>query len=447
MVFHLPSDDPYLNLSIEHFLFQHAEPTSHILIFYSNRPCVVIGRNQNPWLETDLKRIQQGLPAEEKSHEALENPARESLGPTSTVDTGVSPEDVPIDLVRRRSGGGTVFHDFGNLNYSVITPHTKEWTRNEHAEMVVQALRSLTAKTDQDPKISLPDVRVNDRNDIVMQWPNQAEWLKVSGSAFKLTKWRALHHGTLLFSSPYLQKISELLRSPGRDFITAQGVESVRTKVGNLAWTASLHERNRIKHEITRAIVQQFWDMYTYDYLHEDNVTEVIVSSPNSLEEIERQNPIIAAGMKELMSPAWTFGQTPKFDFKSGMLNDHEVNFHAVKGTLKQIELKSLVPFPQSSPDEALWTQRRKSVGKAGNQAGMKDEDEVVKLHEVEDWKSLVSELPQVDASLERQTWDYADQREANPAIVPKADVPDALIQRLEAIFPHFPLWQDGCEH
>ncbi len=152
-------------------------------------------------------------------------------------------------LVRRRSGGGTVFHDEGNVNYCVICP-TADFTRDKHAEMVVRALRRWNGRG--------VNARVNERHDIVL---DQGSWdrvdpngrierldthrspfqgqgagppLKISGSAYKLTRLRALHHGTCLLASPNLGLIHAYLDSPARPFLKARGVESVRSSVGNL---------------------------------------------------------------------------------------------------------------------------------------------------------------------------------------------------------------------
>ena len=205
------SIDPYVNLSVEHFLLQKSPPQSTVLFLYFNEPCVVIGRNQNPWLEVN--------------HEVL-----------------VKDE---IQLVRRRSGGGTVFHDTGNVNYSVICP-SAEFTRDKYAEMVTQALRKFNQRA-----------RVNERHDIVLDQgpflskgdqPDKNDMhrtayasssgksvpLKVSGSAYKLTRQRALHHGTCLLNTSNLHGISQLLNSPTRPFIKARGVESVRSPIANV---------------------------------------------------------------------------------------------------------------------------------------------------------------------------------------------------------------------
>lgn len=215
--------DPFLNLSIEHYLLQKSPPNSTVLFLYVNRPCVVIGRNQNPWLEVDLNLLQQ---------------PRASGFPRQTPWEHVQ-------LVRRRSGGGTVFHDEGNVNYSVICP-TANFTRDKHAEMMTMAIRKVNLRA-----------RVNERHDIVLDqgsvleeedWPDTADMhrtifhpnseknppLKVSGSAYKMTRQRSLHHGTCLLASADLLSISQVLRSPSRPFIKARGVESVRSPIGNV---------------------------------------------------------------------------------------------------------------------------------------------------------------------------------------------------------------------
>ncbi|MCJ1436379.1 Biotin/lipoate A/B protein ligase [Xylographa pallens] len=220
------SNNPFLNLSIEHFLLQKSPTNSTILFFYVDRPSVVIGRNQNPWLEADLKLLASG-----------------SSLKAWALDGSVENVSATIDIVRRRSGGGAVFHDHGNVNYCVICP-TQDFTRDKHAEMVVKALRQ-----------DNPRARVNERHDIVLDQgqpdahglqldptdmhktefqTDVQQALKVSGSAYKLTRTRSLHHGTCLLHSPNLKKLSHYLKSPARPFLKARGVESVRSPVGNV---------------------------------------------------------------------------------------------------------------------------------------------------------------------------------------------------------------------
>ncbi|KAK8141315.1 Biotin/lipoate A/B protein ligase [Beauveria asiatica] len=251
------SRDPLLNLSVEHHLLQTAPADATVLMLYANAPCVVFGRNQNPWIETNLARL-----------------ASSSQRP-------------PIRLVRRHSGGGTVFHDEGNVNFSVICPSTA-FDRNKHAEMVVRALR----------RLGRPTVRVNERHDIVVDddvsrgGGGGGGTFKVSGSAYKLTRLRSLHHGTCLLQSPNLDSISGLLRSPAEGFIKARGVDSVRSPVRNLHLDVAAFED---------AVVREFEEMYG-----RPDVRDVV-------EDAEALTvPQIRQGYAEMSSRAWLYGQTPR---------------------------------------------------------------------------------------------------------------------------------------
>lgn len=222
------TNDPYLNLSIEDHILRKSPPDSTVLFLYVNRPCVVIGRNQNPWTEVNLGIIEGA-----------------------------------VDLVRRRSGGGTVFHDEGNLNWSITCPRN-DFTRDKHAEMVVRALR----------KLGVDRARVNERHDIVLDQGHERRGadphdthrtpytvddgslpkpLKVSGSAYKLTRLRALHHATTLLRSPNLHIIPQYLRSPAKRHIQAKGVESVSSPVANIGLDVEPFQKR---------LQQEFADMY-----------------------------------------------------------------------------------------------------------------------------------------------------------------------------------------
>ncbi|KAL9109397.1 MAG: hypothetical protein Q9227_005904 [Pyrenula ochraceoflavens] len=213
--------DPYINLAIENYLLTHSKPNSRIFFFYVNRPCVVIGRNQNPWLETDLSAF---IPNE----------------PLQTAE-----------LVRRRSGGGTVYHDHGNLNYCAIMPPSL-FSRNLHAQILADAL------TNAEIEGKASAFRVNDRHDVVIH--RAGEEYKTSGSAYKLTKNRALHHGTCLVRSD-LKSIAKYLGSPARQFIHAKGVESTRSRVDNIIrdvdWVA-LDPQHKNMPDIFRKIIMLF---------------------------------------------------------------------------------------------------------------------------------------------------------------------------------------------
>ncbi|KAJ2723342.1 hypothetical protein GGI07_002695 [Coemansia sp. Benny D115] len=173
--------DPYANLAFEDWVLRTSDPTAHVLYLWRNQPTIVIGRNQNPWKECNLALMRQ---------------------------RGVL-------LARRSSGGGAVYHDMGNTNYTVVMPRTA-FSRDRCAEMVARALQHS----------DIP-AYVNARHDIAV------DGRKVSGSAYKLTSSRAFHHGTMLIDAD-LDRLNGCLRSPAAAEITALGVDSVRSTVVNL---------------------------------------------------------------------------------------------------------------------------------------------------------------------------------------------------------------------
>ncbi|KAF2636024.1 hypothetical protein P280DRAFT_410335 [Massarina eburnea CBS 473.64] len=274
------STDPYLNLSIEEHILRKSPADSHVLFLYVNRPCVVIGRNQNPWLEVNLGLLDGRTPA-----------------------AATTPLIGNVDLVRRRSGGGAVFHDGGNLNWSVVCPKD-DFTRDKHAEMVVRALR----------KLGVDRARVNERHDIVLdQADRQSDSdprdthrtpytsdgdgdgaprpLKVSGSAYKMISQRALHHATTLLSSPNVRSISQYLRSPAKDHIQAKGVASVSSPVSNIGVDMELFKET-LQHEFRTAYGGGDTQIVGDELLENDSIRK---------------------GYSELRTNDWLWQQTPQF--------------------------------------------------------------------------------------------------------------------------------------
>ncbi|KAI0205617.1 hypothetical protein F4808DRAFT_455841 [Astrocystis sublimbata] len=299
--------DPYVNLSIEHFLLQKSHPDSVVLLLYANRPCIVIGRNQNPWVEVNLGLTnQRSILGQLRAQAKLPATGGGSSDSTTSLAAAESDDD-DVLLVRRRSGGGTVFHDAGNVNYSVICP-SAAFDRDKHAEMVVRALQGLQKQS----------VRVNERHDIVLDVPSTSshqnenhdttpttnkegtQTFKISGSAYKLTRTRSLHHGTCLLSSPHLPFLSQLLRSPAAAYIKARGVESVRSPVRNVGVSGG---------DFQDAVVAEFRRMYD-----EDGAVQVqVLEDDTGAADI----PEIRAGVAELRSRDWIYAQTPQFAFSS----------------------------------------------------------------------------------------------------------------------------------
>ncbi|KAK7470112.1 hypothetical protein VKT23_001553 [Stygiomarasmius scandens] len=244
------STNPYFNLTFEDWLFRHKSPQQPLLLLYRDDPCVVIGRNQNPWKEVNLPALR----------------AREN-----------------VPFIRRRSGGGTVYHDHGNTNFSIHLPR-QSFDRHATAQIVLRAVRSLGI-----------DANVNDRNDICVGKE------KVSGSAYKIVNKRAYHHGTMLISTE-LKTLGDLLRT-NKDTMETKGVASVRSPVCNL---------------------QQFSKNITHDAFVNAMVDEFLKEYPTTtptdvqfVDEVDWQDvEYIQHGMAELPSWDWAYGQTPEFTYR-----------------------------------------------------------------------------------------------------------------------------------
>ncbi|KAK6518925.1 Biotin/lipoate A/B protein ligase [Arthrobotrys megalospora] len=259
-IYRSTSTNPFFNLSTEDYLLRHSPTNSTILFTYTNRPSIILGRNQNPWSEVNIPLLNSPLYKDN------------------------------VTLVRRRSGGGTVYHDLGNLCWSVIMPR-KSFDRDINAHMVVSALHRLGITT----------ATVNSRHDIVLRQLDpkngKEKDLKVSGSAYKIIRERSYHHATLLLNSK-LEDIKHLLRSPLKEFITTKGVESVRSEVSNIGVE---------KEKLVETIEEEF--------LKVNKVEDGEVVSRVTVEEEETCSvrEYIKEGMMELQSTKWLYTQTPDF--------------------------------------------------------------------------------------------------------------------------------------
>ena len=174
------SFDPYLNLATEQYLMETVEEDACILFLWQNQNTVVIGKNQNAW-----KECRTALLAEEGAI-----------------------------LARRLSGGGAVFHDLGNLNFTFWMSQS-EYDLDRQFSVIAEAVSMLGLKAER-----------SGRNDVL------AEGRKFSGNAFYKNGKQAYHHGTLLVNVD-MGKLGRYL-NPSKAKLQAKGVDSVRSRVVNL---------------------------------------------------------------------------------------------------------------------------------------------------------------------------------------------------------------------
>lgn len=180
--YYIESEDfnPYKNLALEEYLLDRIEIGEAILYLWQNEKTVVIGKNQNPWKEC-------------KSEELEKDGGR---------------------LARRLSGGGAVFHDLGNLNFTFIV-NKEDYDVKKQLEVIVKAMEFLGIKA-----------TPSGRNDITI------DGRKFSGNAFFHRKGKSYHHGTILIDVN-MAMLSKYL-NVSKEKLSSKGVESVKSRVINV---------------------------------------------------------------------------------------------------------------------------------------------------------------------------------------------------------------------
>ena len=235
------SQDVYRNLAIEEYLMEQVVDRGPVLFLWQSDCAVVMGKNQNPWRECRLDLMRK--------------------------------EGVP--LARRLSGGGTVYHDAGNLNYGVIVDRT-QYHEEQAYEMVLSALETFGVRAQKTGKSNL-----------------SVNGLKFSGNAFCFRKGRALHHGTLLLNTD-LKRLNRYLGSIS-DSIETRAIRSVPAEVANLDLEVDT---------VSAALQDSFQSVYGDGRIYRLLERDIERSTLQTL--IENQE-----------SDDWKYGVTPKFTIES----------------------------------------------------------------------------------------------------------------------------------
>ncbi|HOF93919.1 MAG TPA: lipoate--protein ligase [Clostridia bacterium] len=235
-------NDPYYNLSLETLLFESGVEGC-TLYLWQNQNTVVLGKNQNAWKECRASLLEQ--------------------------EGGL--------LARRASGGGAVFHDLGNLNFTFIVKRS-EYDVMRQLSIIQQACRRFGIETE-----------FSGRNDLLVS-KNLA---KFSGNAFRFSKDTALHHGTVLVSAD-LNKLGRYL-APSPEKLSAKGVESVRQRVVNLCELNPEINVENMKKALLDAFIKNYGP---------SRVGQIASLNQQRLEELRTL----------YASWQWRMGETPSFD-------------------------------------------------------------------------------------------------------------------------------------
>ncbi|XP_061693760.1 lipoyltransferase 1, mitochondrial [Syngnathoides biaculeatus] len=254
LVLYSQSNDVYENLSLEDWIEANVDlQRLNVLLLWRNTPAVVIGRHQNPWKECNLSLVRR---------------------------SGIS-------LARRRSGGGTVFHDLGNLNLTFFASK-KAYDRQRNLKVITEALRRLR------PGL---DVKANERFDIFLKG-----CFKITGSASRISRKSSYHHCTLLHSADH-STLSPVLRSSCQG-VNSNATPSVPSPVANL-----------VDHDPTltwEALLDALANQYCAEF--GGRATMNVVNPAD-----ESAFPGLSRTLSELREWDWIFGKTPKFSIQTAL--------------------------------------------------------------------------------------------------------------------------------
>lgn len=288
------SYDPWFNLAVEECIFRQMSPTQRVLFLWRNNDTVVIGRAQNPWKECNTRRMS---------------------------------ED-GVKLARRSSGGGAVFHDLGNTCFTFMAGKP-EYDKSISTGIILDALHSLGLTAG-----------ASGRNDLVVTTTDGER--KVSGSAYRETKDRGFHHGTLLLNAD-LSRLANYLH-PDPKKLQAKGITSVRSRVANL-----VELMPDITHEqICDAVTESFFKHYGERVEAEHISPRYEPDMPNFSEQFLKQS-----------SWEWNFGQAPAFNHQLDerfVWGGVELHFDVERGLITRAQMftDSLNPAPLEALAERL---------------------------------------------------------------------------------------------
>ena len=193
------------NLAVEELLFDTLGREARVFYLWQNRNTVVIGRHQNAWRECRVKLL----------------------------------EDEGGYLARRSSGGGAVYHDLGNLNFSFVLPR-QEYDQGRQLEVIRRAVAEFGV-----------EAGFTGRNDLVLPGGE-----KFSGNAFRFSREAGLHHGTIMVDVA-LDRLGRYL-APDEGKLRAKGIDSVRSRVRNLIEIAPDMTIEGLSRALERAFVANY---------------------------------------------------------------------------------------------------------------------------------------------------------------------------------------------
>lgn len=265
--------DPTINLAMEEYVLKHLPSDDSYFLFYVNDPSIIVGKNQNTIEEVNKQYV----------------------------------DEQHIHVVRRISGGGAVYHDKGNLNFSFVTNDDGNSFHNfkKFTEPIVQALQSMGV-----------DAEMTGRNDI------QVGSAKISGNAMVKVKDRMFSHGTLMLNSDLEEVQNALKVNPKK--IQSKGVKSVRKRVANI--------EEFLDEPIT---IDQFKQIILRTLFGEHEVEEYHLTE-------EDWNNIKQLSNEKYRTWDWNYGKNPKYNFERDEKFEKgfiQIKFDVKKGKIEHAKI------------------------------------------------------------------------------------------------------------
>ncbi|MHB9927968.1 lipoate--protein ligase [Clostridium botulinum] len=269
------STNPFFNLALEEYLLKNVDIKEDYFILWQNEPTIVIGKHQNTLKEINMNFVQ----------------------------------DNNINVVRRNSGGGAVYHDLGNINFTFITKYDEKHLLDfkTFTNPVVYSLGKLNVKA-----------QLSGRNDILI------DGRKISGNSQHIYKDRFLHHGTLLFNSELENLVKAL--NIDNDKILSKGIESIKSRVTNI----KEHVKEDIFMEKFKEILIENIFIWNKSSLKEYNLTSDYI---NEIEKLMK---------KKYMTWQWNYGESPEFNYRNSKRfqgGKFEVLLNIVEGHINECKI------------------------------------------------------------------------------------------------------------
>ncbi len=313
------SFNPYFNLALEQYVFDNMDRSQEYFLLWQNDNTIVVGKHQNTIGEINQEFVQ----------------------------------DNNISVVRRLSGGGAVYHDRGNLNFTIIVSQTnkqEDFEFGRFCQVVVAALSQLGVKAE-----------LNGRNDITI------DGKKFSGNSQYMKQGRIMHHGCILYDAD-LTKLSKALKV-SKDKIESKGIKSVVSRVTNVLATMS-HKYSL--EEFKAALVEQM--SLTGEMLRHELTAEEL----KAIERLQKER---------YETWEWNYGASPAYDLVKERYIPNcgkiEVHMNVKNGVICDFDIYGDY-FGNGDKKELAEILRGKKINQPSLEAALKDVDLNKYLHNMD---------------------------------------------------------------